>query len=187
MWIIRIPMTRERIIKCIHEGIRKAKKKYEKEMRTRWITEPGPESELVRGICVALRRRHSRNESDEREYSFGDIRVDIALLNNQRNPYCVIEVKPNWDWQRAYQDLDKIYSLVKDGSLERGFLAVFLKQRSDGQGMDMDHRIHNIVRHIERDYGRRVLNFGFKRCDISRERFANNEWETSSLSIEIFA
>lgn len=61
-------------------------------------------------------------------------RVDIALLNEKNEPVYVIEVKRKWDNTQCERDLRKLRDLVTNldhvtgGSLESGFLAVYVQE-----------------------------------------------------------
>lgn len=212
MWIIRIPMTRERIVKYIHEGIREAKKRYENDMRIEWIARPGGENRLVDGICKALCRGWSGGERPVPENSFrniqndsgavrlpgrppkglgGDNRVDIALYNNQGRPTCIIEVKPDWrSYENCLNDIRRVNALLqacssnRGGSLEYGFFAVLLTQKLDGQGRDMHHRVDYISRSIKAEFRDKVT-YKLHGKDISREKFEGRTWQVSSLVVEV--
>ncbi len=62
-------------------------------------------------------------------------RVDIALCNENNEPVYVIEVKRKWDNTQCEKDLQKLRDLVTNfdhvagGSLESGFLAVYVQER----------------------------------------------------------
>lgn len=215
MKIFRIPMTRERIIRNIHEGVLKGKKKHEDLRKSRWVDHQGRESTLVDGISEALIRRQNRHEdlhleksvkkignssgADSRrgrlpkELTGRDRRVDIALLNDQERPTCVIEVKREWN-AGCYGDLGKIYSLVRTyspkrgGTLELGFLAILLVLPSSERRWNMDQKIDYIIRSSKEEFKARgrEAELDFNKRDI-RERFKGSECQSASLVIEILA
>ena len=144
-------ITRQQIVKAIHEGTIAANKKYEEWSNGSWVTDAGVEGLMGACIAEAVNEWQEQHESLGMEVSFKDIkelsgakpkrgpqfkaaapanRADIVLFNRHVQPTCVIEVKRKWDVKSCFRDLKRIRDLIRTcalergGSLRRGFLAV---------------------------------------------------------------
>ena len=193
-------ITIDEIHKIIREGAHEANKTYMEWSKGLWLNDSGAECLLVCEIAKRLYRAQSGTERLWLELSFGNIldilkvrnprginesqRADITLINRDRLPKFIIEVKRTGDKSSMKGDLDKIRSLVQNCSLTRGFLAVF-----------MTHRVAYInMKSIIEDRTEFVKNYGDKNnIDIrimageihGAKDEDGQEWQSSSLSIEM--
>lgn len=149
-------IKKSKVIAAIHEGVFNAHKKYEKWSGGEWIGDYGVEGFLVSEIASTIHQFQEDGEHLYLELPFSDIkarsgarkrrgrptkgirmarRVDIALCNENNEPVYVIEVKRKWDNTQCEKDLQKLRDLVTNfdhvagGSLESGFLAVYVQER----------------------------------------------------------
>ena len=195
-----MPITRKKIIESIHAGARAANEKYTEWSKGLWLYDSGVESLLVCEIAEQLYQSQSNTERLWLELSVGKIldifkvpipqeanehqRVDIALLNRNRQPTFIIEVKRDWNNRFVRNDLDKIRSLVQNCPLTCGFLAVFMAHQLVYR--DMREKIKERIEFVE-DYGvENNIGVGVKADKIHKAESEDGRlWEWSSLSIEM--
>lgn len=193
-------ITIAEIHRSIHGGARGANKKYTKWSKGLWLNDSGVESLLVCEIAERLYQAQSDTERLWLELSFGNIldlfevrnrreinihqRVDIALLDRNKRPKFIVEVKREWNNNYVRNDLDKIKNLVQNCPLSRGFLAVFMAHRVAHQ--DMQRRIEDGTNFAK--------NYGVENnisVHITEDKIYESEdkdgrlWQSSSLSIEM--
>lgn len=207
-------ITSEGIIGCIHKGIRRGKNVYEGNQRYQWIDRRGGEAYLVDGICKELGDLYSATlfrgkvASSYQGRSFQSIMseaeadpqrgrppkvisgrkiADIALLDNQERPVCVIEVKREWNANACLQDIRRVYALLRkleSGSLQYGFFAVLLVQRVHGN-RDMEYKIDRVISAINQRISNMEYNFSWS--SLKPENNTNGELhQICSLVVEVF-
>ena len=124
------------ITEAIHRGIYNANLDYEQWSRGyRWLNDSGSEGLMVAGIARALHeQRQGRYESlhSEKPFQAAPGRVDIALLNENKQPIYVIEAKRFWEKKKCKKDLDRIGTLVENQDGLRGGVAAVLVAQKNG-------------------------------------------------------
>ena len=206
-----LAITIAQIRKSIHEGVRIANDKCDKLTDGYWLMDAGVEGFMVGEIVAQLRKRMSRNEIVFPELSFRDIgewsefgrppgrpfketndrfRVDICLINRERRPKYVIEVKRSWDdnEKECLRDLMRIRGLVRTyPAIECGFFAVFLARPVPSGGVS--GKIKEIAGSVGHEFENEGVDINFSSGRIIKKdpSSARRVWQVSSLSIEISA
>ena len=195
-----MPITIDQIHKGIHAGARAANKKYTNWSKGLWLNDSGSESLLVCEIAEQLYQFQSDTERLWLELPVGNIldifevpilqeanehqRVDIALLNRNRQPTFIIEVKRDWNNRFVRKDLDKIRSLVQNCPLKRGFLAVFMAHRV--AYTDMERRIEDRIEFVKNYGNEDDINVRIREGEVYEAEDEDGRlWQSSSLSIEM--
>lgn len=204
-------MTKKDIIRAMQEGTRIANEEYLEWTRGWSIGDSGVEGHLVSVIARKLRKYQDDDESLLMECPFSSIREwsgagrprgrppavvsdsnrsDIVLFNKNGMPTCVIEVKRKWATESCFKDLRRVNELVKrcshqwNGSLRRGFLAVYLEKRQSVD--DEPRRIQKLV--SEEFFGGEKIGFRFhESTPYTKEDIYGNTWGFACLCIEIYA
>lgn len=199
-------MKRKDVIRAIQKGTLTANEEY-LEWTGGWsIGDSGVEGHLVSVIARQLREYQDDDESLLMECPFVCIRewseasrprgrprrvvkdtnrADIVLFNTKEKPICVIEVKRRWTTGPCLQDLERVNELVKrcshlrNGTLRRGFLAVYLEHEQSVDGEQ--RRIENLV---SEKFDDEKTSFRFH---VAKRHDDGNTWEFACLCIEIHA
>ena len=195
-----MPITIEQIHEGIHAGARAANEKYTNWSKGLWLNDSGSESLLVCEIAEQFYQAQSDTERLRLELSFRDIldilevrnpgginrnqRVDIALLNRDSLPKFIIEVKRTWSNDSVRGDLDRIRSLLRKCSLNRGFLAVFMAHRVAYK--DMRRKIEDRIKFVKKYGNEDDINVRITKGKVYEAKDEDGRlWQSSSLSIEM--
>ena len=201
-------MKRKDIIRAIQEGTLTANEEYLEWTGGCSIGDSGVEGHLASVIARKLRKYQDVDESLFMECPFSSIREwsgagrppgrppavvsdsnrsDIVLFNKNRMPTCVIEVKRKWATKSCFKDLRRVNELVKryshqrNGSLRRGFLAVYLEKQQS-----VDDEIRKIQELVTKEFGGEETGVRFHSISTTKEIFENT-WEFACLCIGIYA
>lgn len=203
-------MTKKDIIRAIQEGTRTANEEYLEWTAGCSIGDSGVEGHLVSVIARQLRKYQDDDESLLMECPFSCIREwsgasrppgrppavvndrnrsDIVLFNKNAMPTCVIEIKRRWTTESCFKDLRRVSTLVKrcshqrNGSLRRGFLAVYLEK---WQSVDDESR--RIQELVSEEFDDEEIGLRFHESSpCTKKDTWGNAWEFACLCIEIHA
>ena len=170
--------SRKLIGDAILRGVQHANRQFEARTRGLWVTDAGAEGHMVSTIAGQVNRLIGRQGSIETEVPFGDIldwsgarrlrgrppftmnprhRADIAILADDWEPVCVIEVKRFWEEEGCLWDLVRVRDLIlrcgrrRNGSMRMGFLTFLL----DGWEEERCTAEHCLIRR-RREVGRAI-------------------------------
>ena len=208
-------LTKTEIVNAIHKGVLNAHSQFEHLSDGAWMADQGNqrlEGFVVSHIfrAISIHRSMAKNETPILELPFGYIkawskaqgigrplqniktrrRVDIALLNKQRRPIHVVEVKQKWVHTTGYQDVEKIRDiLVAFGPLQKGSLkSVFLSVYWQGTNRPcLDDKLDELQKDVARRLKRadKKVKLGFHRRVPPPVRRDGKEWEYGSHIIEL--
>lgn len=142
---------------AILNGVHTANVEYEEWSNGWWVTDSAVEGLVGASVARSLNKVLSEDECLAMELTISVIqewpeanrprgrpratltgrrRVDIAVLDRNERPICVVEVKRYWDRTTCFADLERIRDLLlrcgeqRNGSLKRGFLAFTLVRKA---------------------------------------------------------